>query len=227
MELDKVKDLSKDSHQTYLLKSPNWSEVLTTAWNTDMNRLSYVVLLLLWRCCIFQQFAVFPGQVPYEHLVDPLTDSESPINCGPPPNVDNAMTLASSRREFVRGSAVFYQCYRMYEMEGTPRARCLHGQWVGVPRCLQTCRADDADMERNNIKLRISKGSIITTFYETMCNWAMGISKMYLNHLMRPQRPGKHQSINIMKMMMKKQWCLGKCGIITLLKMERAGMFSK
>ncbi|CAI5776565.1 Hypothetical predicted protein [Podarcis lilfordi] len=154
MELDKVKDLSKDSHQTYLLKSPNWSEVLTTAWNTDMNRLSYVVLLLLWRCCIFQQFAVFPGQVPYEHLVDPLTDSESPINCGPPPNVDNAMTLASSRREFVRGSAVFYQCYRMYEMEGTPRARCLHGQWVGVPRCLQTCRADDADMERNNIKLR-------------------------------------------------------------------------
>nr|XP_028588380.1 complement factor H-related protein 2-like [Podarcis muralis] len=154
MELDKVKALSKDSHQTYLLKSPNWSEVLTAAWNTDMNGLSYVVLLLLWRCCIFQQFAVFPGQVPYEHLVDPLTDSESPINCGPPPNVDNAMTLASQRREFVHGSAVFYQCYRMYEMEGTPRARCLHGQWVGVPRCLQTCRADDTDMERNNIKLR-------------------------------------------------------------------------
>ncbi|KAF7243400.1 Complement factor H-related protein 2 [Varanus komodoensis] len=94
------------------------------------------------------------AQVPYEDLGNLLTEPEVPRTCGPPPAIANAMLLTSSRQEFSSGSSVIYQCYRLFEMEGTPLARCFNGQWRGVPRCVQTCRANELEMEQNNIQLR-------------------------------------------------------------------------
>ncbi|XP_061489956.1 complement factor H-related protein 1-like [Rhineura floridana] len=119
-----------------------------------MSWLGYIVLLLLWRCYIFQNVPVQQEQVLYEHLVNPMIDSVMPLRCGRPPAVDNALLLASPRQRFSSGSTIMYQCYRLYVMEGTPLATCINGQWTGVPRCLKTCRANESDMERNNIQLR-------------------------------------------------------------------------
>uniref|UniRef100_A0A8D0C6Z1 Sushi domain-containing protein n=1 Tax=Salvator merianae TaxID=96440 RepID=A0A8D0C6Z1_SALMN len=130
-----------------------------------MNWLSYITLLLLWRCCTSQKFPVYQQQqVAYQELIDPVIVSGSSTNCGPPPVIDHAMLLASSRVEFLTGSTVFYQCYRLHEMEGTPAARCFNGRWIGVPKCVKTCRADDSDMENNNIQLRwITKSTSLTS----------------------------------------------------------------
>ncbi|ETE70609.1 Coagulation factor XIII B chain [Ophiophagus hannah] len=93
-------------------------------------------------------------QVAYDDLVNLLTEPEIPTTCGPPPAIGNAMLLSNSRQEFLSGESVIYQCYRLYEMEGTPIAKCENGHWRGVPRCVQTCRANQAGMDRNNIQLR-------------------------------------------------------------------------
>ncbi|XP_020671585.1 complement factor H-related protein 2 [Pogona vitticeps] len=112
-------------------------------------------LLLLWMCCTAQQVPVYQqGQVTLDGLVNLLTDTEIPENCGPPPAIDNAMLIAHQAQQYLSGSIVVYQCYRLYVMEGTPIARCIDGQWRGVPRCLQTCRADESGMGRNNIQLK-------------------------------------------------------------------------
>lgn len=64
-------------------------------------------------------------------------NSEIPTSCGPPPAIGNAMLLANRRQEFSSGESVIYQCYRLYEMEGTPIAKCENGHWRGVPRCVR------------------------------------------------------------------------------------------
>ncbi|XP_062991235.1 complement factor H-related protein 2-like [Elgaria multicarinata webbii] len=128
-----------------------------------MGWFGYIILCLLWTCT-FQQVKVSQqAQVAYDDLRNLLTDPEIPRNCGPPPAIENAMLFTSSRQEYSTGASVMYQCYRLFVMEGTPLAKCLNGHWRGVPRCVETCRANEADMERNNIQLRwITKSTSIT-----------------------------------------------------------------
>nr|XP_060630539.1 complement factor H-related protein 2-like [Anolis sagrei ordinatus]XP_060630540.1 complement factor H-related protein 2-like [Anolis sagrei ordinatus] len=116
--------------------------------------LGSTILLLLWfssaqKVPVYQQ-----QQVVHEDLVNLLTDPEIPAKCGPPPAIDNAMLIARQAHEYFSGATVIYQCYRLYVMEGTPIARCSNGHWRGVPRCVQTCRANESDMDDNNIQLK-------------------------------------------------------------------------
>ncbi|XP_063154464.1 complement factor H-related protein 2-like [Candoia aspera] len=118
-----------------------------------MNCFGYIISVLLWTCCVLQKVSQ-QRQVAYDDLINLLTEPEIPASCGPPPAIGNALLLANPRQEFLSGEIVIYQCYRLYEMEGTPAAKCENGRWRGVPRCVQTCRADETDMDHNNIKLR-------------------------------------------------------------------------
>uniref|UniRef100_A0A670Y875 Sushi domain-containing protein n=1 Tax=Pseudonaja textilis TaxID=8673 RepID=A0A670Y875_PSETE len=118
-----------------------------------MRCFSYIIFVLLWTNCVLQKVSQ-QMQVAYDDLVNLLTEPEIPTTCGPPPAIGNAMLLSNGRQEFLSGESVIYQCYRLYEMEGTPIAMCENGHWRGVPRCVQTCRANQAGMDRNNIQLR-------------------------------------------------------------------------
>ncbi|KAJ7332382.1 hypothetical protein JRQ81_014562 [Phrynocephalus forsythii] len=106
--------------------------------------MSSFALLLLWVCCTAQQVPVYQeGQMAFDGLVNLLTDPEIPENCGPPPEIENGMLISRDAQQYLSGSVAFYQCYRLYVMEGTPKARCINGQWRSVPRCLRKCNTDD------------------------------------------------------------------------------------
>ncbi|XP_070602448.1 complement factor H-related protein 2-like [Erythrolamprus reginae] len=113
----------------------------------------YIIFVLLWTNCVLQKVPQ-QMQVPYDDLVNLLTEPEIPTSCGPPPAIRNAMLLSDEKQEFLSSEYVIYLCYRLYEMEGTPIATCENGHWRGVPRCVETCRSDQVDMDRNNIQLR-------------------------------------------------------------------------
>ncbi|XP_034293366.1 complement factor H-related protein 2-like [Pantherophis guttatus] len=164
-----------------------------------MHCFGYIIFVLLWTNCILQKVSQ-QMQVPYDDLVNLLTEPEIPASCGPPPAIGNAMLLNNRRQEFLSGETVIYQCYRLYEMEGTPIAKCENGHWRGVPRCVQTCRADDVDMDRNNIQLRwITKST------------SMRSSDYWMEFVCKPGFHKHPLSSPFMKQCVKGRWVYPRC----------------
>ncbi|XP_070563038.1 LOW QUALITY PROTEIN: sushi, von Willebrand factor type A, EGF and pentraxin domain-containing protein 1-like [Ptychodera flava] len=65
-----------------------------------------------------------------------LKASCEPVECGPPPDVQNAIMSASSGQHF--GITVTYTCEKGFQLDGAGEVLCAaNGRWQGTPRCVE------------------------------------------------------------------------------------------
>ncbi|KAJ0028934.1 hypothetical protein NQD34_003931 [Periophthalmus magnuspinnatus] len=86
----------------------------------------------------------------------PFTCKSSPVSCGSPPVVSNALPLGGSRERYVAGSVVRYQCEPGFTQRHLPVIRCKdNGQWE-EPR-VECTTGDSNRLHKRSTRRRTSQ----------------------------------------------------------------------